>query len=344
MQCVAGELRSDQVRQRQRHALGGREAVFAVKNHAVGAIEQQYRRARTLVLALTDLEVAVIEFERQGEAVAANGGEQRRVDVQVQRVAELVRAGGAVRFDAGRLLARIVAAETGFSERGKQILEGLEAQEIERLVSELELDLALPGLVGLRGPALRQFFSTLRRLVYRDIAFLREPLEQLVDQFSERRVLVVFGAAQQLIEQLFGNQALLAKGLEEFLMEFLHGLGPVHFVEAVSVLVEAALEEIVSEELEKVFGAETVKRIRDVFGVLDVFHRTSGGSDLGSGGLPREERHEMPRDELLEGRGRGIGGGAGFERPHVSGIQCLRHFEQRVGHAGGHPHRRQGRL
>src|SRR5205809_1634795 len=44
-------------------------------------------------------------------------------------------------------------------------------------------------------------YTTLFRSVYRDIAFLREPLEQLVDQFSERRVLVVFGAAQQLIDR-----------------------------------------------------------------------------------------------------------------------------------------------
>ena len=44
-ECVAGILRSNEMRERHGHTLSGREAIFAVENHAVAAIQHQHRRA-----------------------------------------------------------------------------------------------------------------------------------------------------------------------------------------------------------------------------------------------------------------------------------------------------------
>ena len=60
--------------------------------------------------------------------------------VEVQRVAELVRLRRAGRLDAGRLLARVVAAEAALAERAEQIAQRAVAEEVERLVGDLERD------------------------------------------------------------------------------------------------------------------------------------------------------------------------------------------------------------
>ena len=156
-QAVAGILRADQVRQRQRDLLGGREAILAVEDHAVAAIEHQHRGAGALVLALVDVQVGVLHVERDLGALAADGGEQRLADVEVQRVAELVLLGGAGGLDAGGEVAGVVAAEARFAERAQQILQRLEAEEVERLVGDLELDLGVLAVAHCRArwPAVR---------------------------------------------------------------------------------------------------------------------------------------------------------------------------------------------
>ncbi len=55
----------------------------------------------------------------------------------------LRRPGG---FDAGGEIARIVAAEAGLAQRAEQILQGFEAEKVERLVGDLELDLLVRAL------------------------------------------------------------------------------------------------------------------------------------------------------------------------------------------------------
>ena len=109
----------------------------------MAAIEHQHRGAGALVFALVDLQILVIEIERGLQAVAADRGEQRGIDVQIQRVAKLIAAAGALGFDAGGKLAGIMPAKTGFSERTQQVAQGFEPEKIERLVGDLELGFAL---------------------------------------------------------------------------------------------------------------------------------------------------------------------------------------------------------
>ena len=60
---VAGVLGADEVGERHRYAFGGGEAVFAVEDHGVRAVEQDYRGAGGLVVGLLDVEVGVLEVE-----------------------------------------------------------------------------------------------------------------------------------------------------------------------------------------------------------------------------------------------------------------------------------------
>ena len=172
MQRIARVLSADQRRQGERDFLGGREAVLTVKDHAVAAIEHEHRGAGTLVLALPHLKVLVFDVERHFETASGDGREQRGVDVQVQRIAKLVAFGRPVRFNAGRKLACVVPAKAGLAERPQQVLQRLVTQEVEGLVGDLELRLALrtrqrPALAGLgdlarlRGPLLDRDVSLL---------------------------------------------------------------------------------------------------------------------------------------------------------------------------------------
>ena len=78
------------MRQGHRDALGRSEAIFAVKNHAVTAIEKKNGGARTLVFALMDGEVAVLEIDGNFDAVAANGVGERLANVEIENVAEFI--------------------------------------------------------------------------------------------------------------------------------------------------------------------------------------------------------------------------------------------------------------
>ena len=54
-----------------------------------------------MVVALVDVQVAVFEIQRHLQPFAFNRGEQRRVDVEIDRVAKLVTLAGCGCFDAG---------------------------------------------------------------------------------------------------------------------------------------------------------------------------------------------------------------------------------------------------
>ena len=70
LQRVARILRLDQLRERQRDAFRRREAVFAVEDHAVAAVEHEHCRAGALVLPLCDHQIFIVHIDLQGPRFA----------------------------------------------------------------------------------------------------------------------------------------------------------------------------------------------------------------------------------------------------------------------------------
>ena len=220
-QTIAGILRADQVRQRERDFLGGREAILAVENHAVAAIQHEHGRAGALILGLMHVQIGIFQWNRNFEAFALDGRKQSLADVQVDRVAELVRLGSPAGFDASRQIARIVGAEARFPERTEQVLEGLESQKVNGFVGDLNIDLA----IRVAGPALAGLAGLL--LIGVDVTFvhqlLNQPVHQLVHLFRRHvfeRLLNALG--------LFGIEhlALLERSLDRVLQVFERVLVP----------------------------------------------------------------------------------------------------------------------
>src|SRR5271170_2662439 len=104
------------MRKRERDTLRWSEAVLAIQNHAVAAIEQKNRRARALIFALMDHQVGVIELDGNARAVALNGVEKRCANVHVQRVAEFIGLRRAAGFHSGGEVARIVPAKAALAQ------------------------------------------------------------------------------------------------------------------------------------------------------------------------------------------------------------------------------------
>ena len=108
-------------------------------------------------------------------APTAHGAEDRRDGIQIHRVAELVGARRAAGLDARRELARVVASRTAAAERSQQIAKRAIAEEVDRLVGDLEARFALR--FTRRAQRLR-----LRLAGHRDVALLGQPLDDALDE------------------------------------------------------------------------------------------------------------------------------------------------------------------
>src|SRR5205823_10102737 len=115
---------------------------------------------------------------------ALDRSQQRRRGVEVQRIAELVRLGRAGRLDARRLLTRVVAPVAALAERSKKVAQRAVAEEVECLVGHLEGDGRLIGPDPARAP-LPALALALEIGRCGDVAFLRHPLDDLLDELFE---------------------------------------------------------------------------------------------------------------------------------------------------------------
>src|SRR5208282_3897239 len=127
-----------------------------------------------MILALVNHQVGVRHVDGNFCALAADSVEKSFADVEVHGVAKLVGARGSARFDPGREIARVVAAETAAAERAEKVLESFKAEEVDGLVRDLEagLGLALLRLAELATSGCLRRRSDLRRLLRIDEAFL----------------------------------------------------------------------------------------------------------------------------------------------------------------------------
>ena len=171
----------------ERHgdALGRCEAILAVENHAVAAVEHQHCGAGALILPLRDHQVLIVDVDAArcvARPAALDRVEDRGGGVEIHRVAELVWLRRAASFDAGRQIARVVPAGTAVAKRSEQIAQRLVAEEVERLVGDLELDLSCPHPDRPLCAALTLGLEIRRR---RDVARLLHALDDLLDQLLE---------------------------------------------------------------------------------------------------------------------------------------------------------------
>ena len=143
---VARELHRDQRVQRHGHLLGGEEVV--AHRHRQRQVEHQHGGAADDLLGLLDLEVVGREAHRRAAAGAADGVADGALDLEVERVAELVGLGvvGALVADAPVL--HLVAAELVLGQLGEEVGEGVAADLAEALGGELELALLVVDEAG----------------------------------------------------------------------------------------------------------------------------------------------------------------------------------------------------
>ena len=145
-QRVAGILSANQMRKRHGDFLGRSEPVLAIEDHRMRAIQHKHSGAGRLVLALMNLQIGILDVQRQLQAFALNGVGECGGDVEVQGVAEFVSSRSAAGLDSGRHVASVMAAEAGFAQRSHQIAQGLETEKVQALVGDFKL-----GLLGLAG-------------------------------------------------------------------------------------------------------------------------------------------------------------------------------------------------
>src|SRR5882762_1772617 len=285
-QGVARELRADEVGERERHLLGGREAVLAVQDHGMRAVEHEHRGRGRAVLGLVHHEVVVLEVDRHAQALALQRVRERGVDVEVERVTVLVGLADRLGFDAGGEVLGLVRPEARLADAAQQVLQGAVAEEIDALLGEVELHL-LSRLF--RHPARTEHRllagGHLGRLGHVQVALIDQLLNDLVEQLPQlaleigvaRRVAGRF-AAQQL--EHFGRELTriherledrLPQGVERAIGIFLAELAPERM--RVRASGEARLEQEVGELIEQGLEVHRIGQLGEVAAVRRVFHR-----------------------------------------------------------------------
>src|SRR5256712_634100 len=286
-QRVARELRADEVGERERHFFGRREAVLAVQDHGVRAVEHEHRGRRRAVLGLVHHEVVVLEVDRHAQALALQRVRERGVHVEVERVTVLVGLADRLGLDAGGEVLGLVRPEARLADAAQQVLQGAVAEEIDALLGEVELHL-LRRFIGHPARTEHRLLAGghLGRLGHVQVALVDQLLDDLVEQPPQLALEVgvagrVAGrfAAQQL--EHFGRQLArvherledrLPQGVERAVGVFLAELAPERM--RVRASGEARLKEEIGELIEQGLEVHRIGQLGEEAAVRRVFHRS----------------------------------------------------------------------
>ena len=158
--------------------------------------------------SMPDLAAGIRRRSRRSRCDALHGIQHGAAGIEVQRIAELVRLRRGDRLDAGRVVARVVAAEAALAERAEQIAQRAIAEKIQALVGDFEPRRRRVGTEAAAGAArlaLRALGLQIGRR--RDEAFLHHPIDDVLDELLELRsgvgLIGVRGIAKQALERLF---------------------------------------------------------------------------------------------------------------------------------------------
>src|SRR5690348_13300832 len=89
-----------------------------------------------------NVQIVVFEIKRNLQSFTLNRRKQRGVDVEIDRVAKLVRLARRRCFNAGRKINRIVTPGGAFAETAEQVSECLVAQKIQTFFRHFETHVA----------------------------------------------------------------------------------------------------------------------------------------------------------------------------------------------------------
>ena len=177
----------------------------------MAAVEHDHGGARALVVALRHHQVGVVDVDpgaaacrlppRAVDVQPLHGVEDGAARVDVERVAELVGLGRGNRLDAGAQVPRVVQPRAAAAHRAEQIAQRAVAQEVQRLVGDLELHAAgvlADAAAGARAPL--ALGLEVRRAG--DEAALHHAVDDLLDEVLELLAHAFLIAVGRLAEQL----------------------------------------------------------------------------------------------------------------------------------------------
>src|SRR5438105_120069 len=244
----------------------------------MAAIEKHHRGAGAVVFALVDHQVGVRHLDGNLGAFASDCVKQRRADVHVERVAEFVRSRDAAGFDGGGEVASVVAAKAAAAKGAEQVLQGLEAEKIDRFIRDFEarLGLAFVRLAELAACGSVRRRRDLRRLPRIDESFVGEALGEFVEKVLHR--LAVHGCGilqhfpQLFAHGVFGEEVAFLERAKNGLAEGFHGTLGIHLRDAVELRLKPALGKEIAQPFDEFFQVDSVSRFADVFAVTDEFH------------------------------------------------------------------------
>ena len=191
--------------------------------------------------------------------------------IQVQRVSELVRLRRCDGFDAGGVVARVVAAQTALAHRPEQVAQRAVAEKIEALVGHLESRRRSVRAES-AACARRLPIGAVRLEIGRrgDEAFLHHPIDDVLNQLLELRARVcligIGRIAKQALQRFLGQHTAVEQRVHDRVVQRLHGaivFGlPVH--PAVGRL-EAARQQQIRQLLNQLVEIQIVQRVAGIF-------------------------------------------------------------------------------
>src|SRR6267378_3196276 len=105
-------------------------------------IEHYHRRARRLIVTLMHVQIAILQIDRHLQTLALNRRQQRRVHVEIDRIAKLVGLARAFGFDTGGQMRGVVAAERTLAQTTKQTPQSFVTEKVETLLRHFEFHVA----------------------------------------------------------------------------------------------------------------------------------------------------------------------------------------------------------
>ena len=224
-----------------------------------------------------DVEVGVLDRQREAEPRPGDRAPQRGRHVQVQDIPELVRLRAGFRLHPGGEALSVMRSQSGLTVGAEQRAERAVSQEVEALARKLELHRTGGGLADAARPRHRpRLVGGSWRPIDVQVALVDQPLNDVVQKTrdSVQGLRIGLALAAQRLEHLGRELAALDQGPED---RVLQGVQAVRFLRLAGVRVpapapEARVEQEVGEPIEELLDVQGVDEATTVLFVGDGSH------------------------------------------------------------------------